>query len=72
MLIGLSVDSGLAALAALEAFYGDPVRAVFDLRELLETFQGSYDASSLGMGCIILGDGWPNRSNGDVLPDRSP
>ena len=45
--------SALAALAALEAFYGDPVRAVFDLRELLETFQGSYDASSLGIGGLI-------------------
>ena len=52
--------SALAALAALEAFYGDPRRAACDLRELLESFQGSSDdytwlgTSSLTGGLVVF------------------
>jgi hypothetical protein len=45
--------SALVALAALEAFHGDPVRAACDLRELLESFRASDEDPSLGMGALI-------------------
>jgi predicted ATPase/class 3 adenylate cyclase len=45
--------SSLAALAALEALHGDAVRAAFDLRELLESFQVSEEDPAMGMGALI-------------------
>jgi hypothetical protein len=45
--------SSLAALAALEALHGDAVRAAFDLRELLESFQGSDEDLAIGIGALI-------------------
>jgi predicted ATPase len=45
--------SALAALAALQAFHGDPVRAALDLRELLERFQGGDDPPAIGLGALI-------------------
>jgi hypothetical protein len=43
----------LAALAAVQAFHGDPVRAALDLHELLERFQGRDDPLDLGMGSLV-------------------
>jgi tetratricopeptide (TPR) repeat protein len=43
----------LAALAAVQAFHGDPVHAALDLHELLERFPGREDASVLGMGSLV-------------------
>jgi predicted ATPase/class 3 adenylate cyclase len=43
----------LAALAALQAHHGDPGRAAIDLRELLESMQGSDDYSLMGMGALV-------------------
>jgi predicted ATPase/class 3 adenylate cyclase len=42
----------LAALAAVQAFHGDPVRAAVDLRELLERFQVR-DNPGLEMGSLV-------------------
>jgi predicted ATPase/class 3 adenylate cyclase len=44
--------SALAALAALEAFHGDTVRAAVVLLELLQTLEGSDTYSAMGMGAL--------------------
>jgi hypothetical protein len=45
--------AALAALAALQAHHGDPLRAAVDLRELLKSFQGSDDYSLIGQGALV-------------------
>ncbi len=45
--------SALAALAALQAHHGDPGQAAVDLRELLESMQGTDDYSLIGMGALV-------------------
>jgi predicted ATPase/class 3 adenylate cyclase len=45
--------SALAALAALQAHHGDPLRAAVDLRELLNTFRDSHDYSLIGQGALV-------------------
>jgi predicted ATPase len=44
--------TALAMLAALEAFYGDPVRAASAMRDLFESFHGGTD---YGLGAIMQG-----------------
>ncbi len=43
----------LAALATLQAHHGDPLRAAVDLRELLNSFQGTRDYSLIGQGSLV-------------------
>jgi predicted ATPase/class 3 adenylate cyclase len=45
--------SAAGALAYLEAFHGEPVRAAAELRELLESFQRGNDPPALGIGAIF-------------------
>ncbi len=43
----------VAALAYLEAFHGDPVRAAAELHDLLDSFQRGNDPPGLGIGAIF-------------------
>jgi predicted ATPase/class 3 adenylate cyclase len=45
--------STLAALAALEALHGDPVRAAANLRELLERFISRDDPTPVALGALV-------------------
>ena len=45
--------SAAVALATLEASHGDPVRAAFELLQLLESFQGSNEPPELSVGSIF-------------------
>jgi predicted ATPase len=45
--------STLAALAALEAFHGDPVHAATDLRELLERFLSGDSLTPVALGALV-------------------